>query len=335
MKAMVLREQGPAGPCRLRLEVRPDPEPAAGEILVRVKACGVCRTDLHVVEGDLPPMKMPIIPGHQAVGIVERVGPGVGHFAPGDRAGIAWLRSTCGVCSFCVSGRENLCGESRFTGWHEDGGYAELAVVPEAYAYPIPRAFSDKDAAPLLCAGIIGYRALRRSGVPPGGRLGIFGFGSSAHVTHQVALHRGCEVFVFSRGEGSRRLAADMGAAWVGETNDAAPEPLDGAIVFAPAGEVVLPALRAVGKGGTVAIAGIHMSDLPSMAYEPHLFHEKVLTSVTANTREDGRQFLEEAAAIPIRPRVTEYLLEEAHQALLDLKEGRIEGTAVLVPAEA
>ncbi len=331
---MVLRKQSTAGLGRLRLEERPDPDPAAGEILVRVKACGVCRTDLHVVEGDLPPVRMPIIPGHQAVGIVERTGCGVTRFAPGDRAGIAWLRFTCGACSFCVSGRENLCAEGRFTGWHEDGGYSELAVVPEAYAYPIPRAFSDVDAAPLLCAGIIGYRALRRSAVPPGGRLGIFGFGSSAHVTHQVALHRGCEVYVFSRGEASRSLASAMGATWVGDTFDSAPEPLDGAIVFAPAGEVVLPALRAVGKGGTVVIAGIHMTDLPSMAYEPHIFHEKVLTSVTANTREDGRRLLEEAAAIPIRPRVTAYPLEDANRAMLDLKEGRIEGTAVLVTDE-
>ncbi len=328
---MVLREQGPAVPGRLRLEDRPAPEPGPGEILIRVAACGVCRTDLHVVEGDLPAARMPIVPGHQAVGVVERIGSGVTRFAPGDRAGIAWLRSTCGSCSFCASGKENLCGESRFTGWHEDGGYAERAVVPEAYAYAIPDAFSERDAAPLLCAGIIGFRALQRSAVPPGGRLGIFGFGSSAHVTHQVALHRGCEVYVFTRGERSQKLAAGMGATWVGGIFDAPPAPLDGAIVFAPAGEVVLPALRAVGKGGTVAIAGIHMSDLPPIAYEAHLFHEKVLTSVTANTREDGRRLLEDAAAIPIRPRVTEYALEDAGRALLDLKEGRIEGTAVLV----
>ena len=310
---------------------RPDPVPGPGELLVRVHVCGVCRTDLHVVEGELAPRRLPLVPGHQAVGTVEALGPGAGRFRPGDRVGIAWLRQTCGVCAYCRSGAENLCEASRYTGYHEDGGYAERAAVAEAFAYAIPPVFSDLEAAPLLCAGIIGYRALRRSETPPGGRLGLYGFGSSAHIVLQLARHRGCEVFVATRGAGHRALAGRLGAAWVGETVDPVPAPLDAAIVFAPAGEIVPAALRAVRKGGRVVLAGIYMTPVPAMAYEEHLFHEKTLTSVEANTRLDGEELLREAAAIPIRPAVTPFPLEAANEALLRLREDRIDGTGVLV----
>jgi propanol-preferring alcohol dehydrogenase len=331
MRAMVLSESGPIPPDRLQLREIPDPEPGRGEILVRVGACGVCRTDLHVLEEDLEPAKRPLVPGHQVVGRVEKLGPACSRFGIGDRAGIAWLRGTCGRCDPCVTGSENLCEAARFTGHHEDGGYAELAVVPEAFAYRIPDGFSDVEATPLLCGGLIGYRALRRSEIRPGGRLGIFGFGSSAHVTLQVALHWGCKLFVFTRGEARRRQALRMGAAWAGGPADPSPEPLDGAILFAPAGDLVPPALRALRRGGTLAIAGIHLSTVPAMEYEPHLFYEKRLTSVTASTRRDGEELLREAEAIPIRPTTVEYPLREANRALRDLKEGRIEGTAVLL----
>jgi alcohol dehydrogenase, propanol-preferring len=331
MKAMLLRSHAPVHERPLEWVDLPDPEPGPGEIRVRVAACAVCRTDLHVIEADLPPRKVPIVPGHQIVGTVARLGPGSGRFRTGDRVGIAWLRRTCGECAYCRSGRENLCEGSLYTGWHEDGGYAELAVVHEAYAYPIPPAFSDVEATPLLCAGIIGYRALQRSAVPPGGRLGLYGFGSSAHVVLQVAKHRGCEVFVATRGESHRELARRMGADWVGETFDPVPASLDAAIVFAPAGQIVPVALRAVGKGGIVALAGIHMSPVPSMTYEEHLFHEKELRSVEANTRVDGEGLLREAAAIPIRPKTTTFPLEAANEALIALKEDRIDGTGVLI----
>jgi propanol-preferring alcohol dehydrogenase len=297
---------------------------------VRVGACAICRTDLHVVEEDLPPGKRPLVPGHQIVGVVDQVGAGCSRFGAGDRVGIAWLRSTCGTCERCRSREENLCEEARFTGHHEDGGYAELAVVPEEFAYAIPKGFSDQEAAPLLCAGLIGFRALRRSEVRPGGKLGIFGFGSSAHVTIQVALHWGCEVFVFTRGENRQAQARRMGAAWTGPPADPSPALLDGAILFAPAGALVPPALRSLRRGGTLAIAGIHLSRIPEMDYEPHLFYEKSLTSVTANTRRDGEDLLREAAAIPIRPTIRSYDLSESNWALLDLKEGRLEGTGVL-----
>ncbi|MFQ5890625.1 MAG: zinc-dependent alcohol dehydrogenase family protein [Gemmatimonadota bacterium] len=312
----------------------PDPTPGPGEILVRVRACAICRTDLHVIEGDLPTRRLPIVPGHQAVGVVEKCGEGSRTLRPGERVGIAWLRRTCGTCGFCRSGRENLCEASGYTGYHEDGGYAELAVVAEDFAYRIPGGFSDLEAAPLLCAGIIGYRALRRSEVPDRGRLALYGFGSSAHVVIQLALHRGCEVFVVTRGEGHQELARRMGAAWVGGAGEEPPVPVDSAIVFAPAGEIVPRALRALGKGGTVALAGIHMSPIPEMSYEEYLFHEKNLRSVEANTREDGRRLLEEAAEIPIRPEVTTFSLEKANEALLRLKRDEIAGTGVLRVSE-
>jgi propanol-preferring alcohol dehydrogenase len=308
----------------------PDPVPDRGEILVRVSCCAVCRTDLHVVDGDIPARRMPLVPGHQVVGRVEASGDGCRRFRQGDRVGIAWLRRTCGSCEFCRAGSENLCGDSAYTGWHEDGGYAEKAVVDEDFAYAIPPEFTDLDAAPLLCAGIIGFRALRRSEVPDGGRLALYGFGSSAHIVLQIARHRGCEVFVATRGDSHRALARAMGAAWVGDAFDAPPVAVDSAIVFAPAGAIVPAALRAVRKGGTVALAGIHMSPVPEMDYESCLFHEKSLRSVEANTRLDGEELFREAAAIPIRPRVTTYPLSRANDALADLRNDRIDGTGVL-----
>lgn len=332
MKAMLLRETAPAAERPLELVEMDDPEPGEGEVVVRVRACAVCRTDLHVVEGDLPEARRPIVPGHQVVGEVERLGPGCRRLSPGDRVGIAWLRETCGRCRFCGSGRENLCESSRYTGYHEHGGFAELARVREDWAYPIPETFGDAEATPLLCAGLIGYRALERARVPEGGSLGLFGFGSSAHVVIQVARHRGHEVHVATRSEGHRELALELGAASVGSPYEPLPVVVDAAIVFAPAGEVVPVALRSLRKGGTVAIAGIHMSPIPEMEYEECLFHEKELRSVEANTRRDGLGLLEEAAEIPIRPETTLYDLGEANEALVDLAESRIDGTGVLVP---
>jgi propanol-preferring alcohol dehydrogenase len=328
---MVLERIAPMDERPLRLLDVPDPEPGPGELRVRVRACGVCRTDLHVIEGDLPEHTLPIIPGHQIVGEVDSLGPGATRFSIGDRVGIAWLRGTCGTCEFCERGDENLCPYSRYTGYHADGGYAELAVVPEAYAYRIPDGYDEVQAAPLLCAGIIGYRALERAAVPPGGKLALYGFGSSASVVIQLALHRGQEVYVVSRGESHRRLAEEMGARWTGDSGERPPEAVDSAIIFAPAGEIVPEALEAVRKGGTVATAGIYMSPIPTLDYERHLFHEKNLRSVEANTRDDGRGLLREAAAVPVRARVTRFPLEEANEALLRLKEDRIDGSAVLV----
>ncbi len=334
MRAWVLDEPAPIATAPLRLADVSDPEPGPREVRVRVRVCGLCRTDLHVVEGDLPPRRRPIVPGHQVVGTVDAVGAGAGRFAVGDRVGIAWLRGTDGTCDFCRRGDENLCPRSSYTGWLENGGYAERAVVHEDFAYAIPPVFSDDEAAPLLCAGIIGWRALERAREPDGGRLGLFGFGSSAHVTMQVALHRRCEVYVSTRGEGHRRFARELGAAWVGDAHELPPVPLDGAILFAPAGELVPPALRALRPGGTLALAGIHVSTIPAMEYEPHLFHEKTLTSVEANTRADGRALLAVAAAIPIRPRRRLFGFAEANAALLTLARDGIDGTGVLVVAD-
>lgn len=309
----------------------PDPSPGPGQVRVRVRCCAICRTDLHVIEGDLPAMRRPIVPGHQVVGVVDQVGEGCVNLKRGDRAGIAWLRRTCGACEFCRSGRENLCEQARFTGWHAHGGYAEYAVVDEAFAYRIPPSFSDFDAAPLLCAGIIGYRAMARAEVRPGSRVALYGFGSSAHVVIQLALRRGCDVYVVTRGEGHRRLAREMGATWVGERASEMPVKVHSAIVFAPAGELVPAALEKLEHGGTLSLAGIHMTDVPPLDYEKHLFYERNVHSVTCNTRDDGRNLLAEAAAIPIRPHVTTYPLTEANRALNDLKNDRIIGTGVLV----
>lgn len=331
MRAMVLDRQAPIGTRPLRAARWPDPVPAPDEIVVRVRACAVCRTDLHVIEGDLPPRRLPLVPGHQVVGVVETAGPACRRFSPGDRVGIAWLRGTCGRCPACRGGRENLCPDSVYTGYHADGGYAELAAVPEAYAYSIPDRFADREAAPLLCAGIVGYRALERSRLPRGGRLGLFGFGSSAHVVMQIARHRGAEVFVATRDAGHQALARRLGAAWAGDAAGRMPAVLDSAIVFAPAGEIVPAALRAIGPGGTVALAGIHMSPIPSLTYADCLFHEKTLTSVEANTRADGEALLREAAEVPVRPVTSTAPLEAANDVLGRLRADRIEGTAILL----
>jgi propanol-preferring alcohol dehydrogenase len=331
MRAMQLRVPAPitAGP--LEQTVRPVPEPGPGELLVRVAACGLCRTDLHIVEGELALPRTPIIPGHQVVGRVERAGPGATRFGSGRRVGIAWLRLTCGECRFCRRGRENLCERAQFTGYHADGGYAEYAVVPEAFAYALPEIFGDAEAAPLLCAGIIGYRALRLSGVQPGGRLGMYGFGSSAHVTLQVAAARGVEVFVCTREPTHRALARSLGAAWVGGLADPMPAATDGTIIFAPAGELVPLALRNLAPGGTLALAGIHMTRIPPIDYAD-LYRERAVTSVTANTRADGEALLAEAARIPVRPTVTLFPLADANRALELLKRGAVAGSGVLVP---
>ena len=331
MKAMVLEKTGPVSSASLKGKDIPTPVPAPGEILVRVRACGVCRTDLHTVEGDLDLPRLPVVPGHQVVGVVEEAGEGAGRFQSGDRVGVAWLHSTCGACRYCRSERENLCPSARFTGYHTDGGYAQWLVVPEDFAYPVPEGIEDAQAAPLLCAGIIGYRALCLSGIKGGGRLGLYGFGGSAHVTIQVARHMGCEVYVFSRGAEHRSLAERLGAVWTGGPQDKPPAELDAAIVFAPAGEIVPLALESVDRGGTVALAGIHMSPIPTLHYERHLFQERVLRSVTASTRKDGEDLMELAALIPIVSEVATYSLEEANTALVDLKNGRIHGSGVLV----
>lgn len=332
---MLLSQAAAAGRNPLALEDVPVPEPAHGEVRVRVRMCGVCRTDLHIIEGDLPPAKRPVVPGHEVVGIVDRVGAGVCTLKEGDRVGIAWLRSTCGDCEFCRDRRENLCLLAQFTGYHTDGGYAEYVVAPAAFAYPIPDAFTDEEVAPLLCAGIIGYRALRLSGVKPGQRLGLYGFGASAHIAIQVARHWGCEVFVCSLREEHRTLARELGAAWVGGAAEPPPEQLHGAILFAPAGELVPPALRALRRGGTLAIAGIHLSPIPAIDYDQDLFGERVIRSVTANTKQDGLDLLQEAAAIPVRAHTQRFRLEDANAALQALKAGTIRGAGVLVVAQS
>ncbi len=330
MRAMVLHGQAPIESEPLRAELVTPPAPAPDELLVRMRACGVCRTDLHVVEGDLPPHREPVVVGHQVVGVVEAV-PRDAPFAPGDRVGIAWLRHTCTRCAYCTSGRENLCAEARFTGWDADGGFAEYAVVPAAFAYAIPAVFSDVEAAPLLCAGIIGFRALERAEVPPGGRLGLWGFGSSAHVTLQIARARGARVHVLTREASHRDLAQALGAVWTGDVHDAPPELLDSAIVFAPVGVLVPVALGRLARGGTLALAGIYMTPTPPLDYARDLFYERQVRSVTANTRADGVRLLAEAARIPVRLATTTFPLVEANRALQALKRGAFAGSAVLV----
>jgi propanol-preferring alcohol dehydrogenase len=334
MRAMSLAGPAPVESAPLCCDSRPTPSPGPDEILVRVIACGVCRTDLHIVEGDLPLVRSPIVPGHQVVGRVEGTGSGARRFRPGDRVGIAWLRRTCGACDACRRGRENLCERSEFTGYHADGGFADYAVVPEAFAYAMPPVFGDAEAAPLLCAGIIGYRALKRSEVPPGGRLGIYGFGASAHVTLQVARARGCEVFVCTREASHRELARRLGATWVGDIGEAMPAKADGTILFAPVGDLVPVALRNLARGGTLALAGIYMTAVPPLDYERDLFYERSVRSVTANTRADGEELLAEAARIPVRPATTTFPLEEANRALALLKRGGFAGAGVLLTGE-
>ena len=331
MKAMLLRETRPAEQRPLELVDLPTPEPGPGEIRLAVHACGVCRTDLHTVEGDLALPKLPLVPGHQIVGTVEARGEGATRFDVGQRVGVPWLYRTCGECDFCQRGLENLCQDAQFTGLHADGGYAEAMVVSEDFAYPIPEGFSDIAAAPLLCAGIIGYRALRLSQVQPGQRLGMYGFGGSAHVTIQVARHWGCEVYAFTRSEGHRRLARELGAVWVGGAEDTPPAKMHGSIIFAPAGPLVLDALRVLDRGGTVALAGVTMTPIPEIDYDELLYWERGIRSVANFTRQDARELLEVAAEIPIHTTVQTFPLEEANEVLLALKRSEIDGTAVLV----
>jgi propanol-preferring alcohol dehydrogenase len=319
----------------LRLAEVPDPEPGRGEVVVRVSACGVCRTDLHIAEGDLSPHRPAVVPGHEAVGHIVAAGPDATRFATGVRVGVPWLRATCGRCRFCRRGDENLCVAPAFTGWDADGGYAELVTAPEDYLYELPDAFDDVEAAPLLCAGIIGFRALRRANLPPGGRLGIYGFGASAHLAAQVAMHEGATVHVLTRSERARSLALELGCASAGAADATPPEPLDAAVLFAPAGELVPVALAALDRGGTLSIAGIHLSDIPALDYADHLFQERQLRSVTANTRADGEEFLRIAAAAAIRVATTTYPFAQADVALGDLSADHVDGAAVLVHPSA
>ncbi len=327
MKAMQL--VAPRRP--LALVDLPTPQPRAGQLLVKVHACGVCRTDLHVVDGELTQGKLPVIPGHEIVGTVSEKGAGVERFAPGDRIGIPWLGYTCGRCRFCLSARENLCDTARFTGYHLDGGYAEYVVADQRYCFPIPPGYDDVSAAPLLCAGLIGYRSLVLAG--EGNRLGIYGFGAAAHIVAQVARFQGRSIFAFTRPgdtEG-QRFARELGAAWTGDSTAQPPEPLDAAIIFAPVGPLVVHALRACAKGGTVVCAGIHMSDIPAFPYEI-LWGERVVRSVANLTRRDGEEFLALAPKVPVRTSVEALPLSQANEALSRLREGRITGAAVLVP---
>ncbi len=305
------------------------PQPKSGEVLVRVRACGVCRTDLHVIEGELPPRKSPVIPGHQVVGVVEKQGENTRRFAIGDRVGIAWLHRTDGNCEYCRSGAENLCDNPTFTGYSVDGGYAEYIVAPEDFMYAIPAGFPDEETAPLLCAGIIGFRSLQLSGIKAGGRLGFYGFGAAAHVAIQVARHWGVEVFASTRDSRHQKLALELGAAWAGGTFDEPPKRLDAAIIFAPAGEIVPAALKALKKGGALILGGIHMSPIPSFNYDL-LYQERVIRSVANNTRQDGEDFLRVAAEIPIRTHAQVFPLREANRALSALKNDAIPGAAVL-----
>ena len=332
MRAWVVSEPKPIQDGPLTMVERPVPVPAAGELLVRVSVCGVCRTDLHLAEGDLLPRAAQVTPGHEIIGSVEALGEGCTMFAIGDRVGIAWLRHTCGTCRYCRRGDENLCISPRFTGWDAHGGYAEWAVIDERFAYAIPDHFDDETAAPLLCAGIVGFRALRRANLPQdrASRLGIYGFGASAHIVAQVAMAEGATVHVMTRSHAARDLAIELGVASVGDATSKPPEPLDAAIIFAPAGSLVPYALAAVDRGGTVCIAGIHLSDIPPLNYQAHLFDERELRSVTANTRLDGAEFLAIASRVPLQIRTTPYDFANADAALRDLAADRVNGAAII-----
>ncbi|MFJ9619986.1 zinc-binding alcohol dehydrogenase family protein [Streptomyces noursei] len=332
LSGWAVERPGPVASGPLTAVRRPVPEPGPGDLLVKVEACGVCRTDLHLAEGDLPPHRPATIPGHEIVGRVAAAGAAVTRFRTGDRVGGAWLRATCGECRYCRSGAENLCPASRYTGWDADGGFADLTLLAADYAYPLPESQDAATLAPLLCAGIIGYRALRRCALPPGGRLGIYGFGGSAHLAAQVALAEGARLHVLTRSARARQLARELGAVSTGDAYDRPPEPLDSAILFAPVGELVPVALAALDRSGTLAVAGIHLTDIPPLTYQEHLFYERNLCSVTANTRRDGREFLETAARIGIRVTTTPYPLGRAPEALGDLAGDRVQGAAVLLP---
>ena len=330
MRAWVVHQPGPVASGPLRLTERPVPEPGPGELLIKVRCCGVCRTDLHLAEGDLPPKRPDVTPGHEVVGEVTAAGPGTTRFTTGDRVGVAWLAGTDGSCRFCRRGLENLCPSSVYTGWDIPGGYAEYLVAADAYVHHLPDGFSDEQAAPLLCAGIIGYRALLRAEVPPGGRLGVWGFGGSAHLATQVAVAQGAAVHVFTRGHAARELALSLGAASAQGTFDPAPEPLDSAIIFAPAGDLVPVAMAALDRGGTLAVAGIYLSAIPPLDYSRHLFQERTLRSVTANTRGDAEEFLRLAGRLRLQVATTPYPLDGADRALAGLAAGRVRGAAVL-----
>jgi alcohol dehydrogenase, propanol-preferring len=330
VKAMVLRKQASVVEAPLRLEEVPLPEPGPGEVRVRVLYCGVCHTDLHIVVGELTPPALPLIPGHQVVGVVSKLGGSCSRLKVGDRVGMAWLHQTCGRCSFCRAGLENLCEDARFTGFHAQGGFAEFTVVPEEFAYPIPERIASSQAAPLLCAGIIGYRCLAATDLRAGDRLGLYGFGAAAHIAIQIARHRGMEVFVFTRSAAHRDLAGKLGASWAGGAEETPPALCRGSIVFAPAGPLVPRALEQIDKAGTVVLGGIYMSPVPEMDYTRHLYNEKILRSVTASTRRDGEELLAAAAEIPVRTETEIYPLEQANEALLRLAESRVNGEAVL-----
>lgn len=327
---MLLKKCAPIEINPLECVELPVPQPGPDEILIRIKVCGVCHTDLHTVEGELPEAVVPIIPGHQAVGIVEKASIRTSRFKAGDRVGVAWLYSTCGTCQYCTQGNENLCVSARFTGYDVNGGYAEYMVVQDKFAYKIPELFEDTEASPLLCAGIIGYRALRLSEVKPGQRLGLYGFGASAHVAIQIAVHWGCEVYVFSRSAEHRKLAQKLGAVWTGTASEEPPSKIDSSVIFAPAGEIVLDALRVLEKGGTVACAGIYMTPIPEMDYGTYLYHERTLRSVANATRQDGEELLQIAADIPIRTTTQQFPLEDANNVLNLLKVSKIDGAAVI-----
>ena len=330
MKAMLLKAPSPIEAQPLVMAEVEKPTPGPQEVRIKILTCGICHTDLHVVEGELPSKKLPVIPGHQIIGIVDVVGKKVTRFGIDDKVGVAWLNSTCGKCEFCLKGKENLCEKAQFTGYDVDGGYAEYAVVSEDFAYLIPKGFSNIEAAPLLCAGVIGFRALRLSEIEKGGRLGLFGFGASAHIVIQIAKHWGCQVFVFTRGEEHRKLARDLGAVWAGGAEETPPTKMQSAIIFAPAGRLVLDALRVLGKGGILALAGIYMTPIPEMNYQKHIYYEKTVRSVANSTRKDAEDLLRLAAEIPIHTEVQEFALEEANHALLLLKQGKIQGAGVL-----
>ncbi len=331
MRALVVGQPAPAADHPLDLVEVPDPTPGPGELLLRVAACGVCRTDLQIAEGDVPARRLPITPGHQVVGLVEAVGPGVVEWQIGERAGVAWLGGACGQCEFCRSGRENLCQAAQFTGWDRDGGYAERMTVRADFALRLPADFGDLDAAPLLCGGIIGYRSLQISGIQPGGRLGLYGFGASASLAIQVAVHWGCEVYVCTRSAHEQRRALELGARWAGGYDARPPVPLHAAVTFAPAGDVVIAALQAVDRGGTVAINAIHLDRMPEFPYKL-LWWERSLRSVANFTRADAHEFLALAARIPIRTAYEALPLTAGNEALVRLKAGQVEGAFVLVP---
>lgn len=328
---MILNKSAPIEGSPLVWIEMPDPVPGPREVRVAVRCCAICRTDLHVIEADIHPPAFPIVPGHQIVGVVDALGPDCRRIAMGTRVGIAWLRHACGVCRFCTTGRENLCEFSQYTGFHANGGYAEKAVAPEDFVYELPESYDDVPVSPLLCAGIIGYRALKRCTLRPGGKLGIFGFGSSAHIVLSIARRRGHEVFVVTRGKGHQALARELGAVWCGGDAGQMPAKLDAAIVFAPAGTIVPAALASLDRGGTLSLAGIHMSPIPSLDYDTYLYGERDVHPVTANTRVDGRELLAEVASAGVKPHTVTYALRDANRALQDMKAGRIEGTGVLL----